>query len=119
AVLGTIDNAGALASDPASQRLKLESFGWVMATELRLYRNAFYLGFETGGATGDQAEDLGSYLNYRWKSPVAQPAGDTHLKDFRFNPDYQVDQILFRRILGTVTNAIYVKPTMTYWLALG
>jgi uncharacterized protein (TIGR04551 family) len=118
AVLGTINNSGVLASDPASQRLKLQSFGWVLATELRLYRNAFFLGFETGGATGDQAEDLGSYLNYRWKAPVKQPAGDTRLRDFRFNPDYHVDQILFRRILGTVTNAIYVKPSLTYWLDL-
>jgi uncharacterized protein (TIGR04551 family) len=118
AVLGTVGNAGTLAADPASQRLKLQSFGWVLATELRLYRNAFFLGFETGGATGDQAEDLSSPLNYRYKPPVQQPAGDTHLRDFRFNPDYQVDQILFRRILGTVTNAVYVKPSMTYWLDL-
>ncbi|HXU83530.1 MAG TPA: hypothetical protein VN914_19190, partial [Polyangia bacterium] len=118
AVLGTINNAGPLVSDPASQRLKLRSFGWVLSTELRLYRNAFYLGFETGGATGDQAEDLSSYLNYRWNDPVKQPAGDTRLSDFKFNPDYQVDQILFRRILGTVTNAIYVKPSLTYWLDL-
>jgi len=117
-VLGTIGNAGALAADPASQKLKLQKFGWVLASELRLYRNSFYLGFETGGATGDQAEDLNSYLNYRWKPPVQQPAGDTKLRDFRFNPDYQVDQILFRRILGTVTNAIYVKPSLTYWLDL-
>jgi uncharacterized protein (TIGR04551 family) len=49
---------------------------------------------------------------------VQQPPGDTKLRDFRFNPDYQVDQILFRRILGTVTNAVYVKPSMTYWLDL-
>ena len=118
AVLGTIKNGGPLVSDPASQKLTLRSFGWVLSTELRLYRNSFYLGFETGGATGDQAEDLGSYLNYRWKDPVKQPPGDTHLRDFRFNPDYQVDQILFRRILGTVTNAIYVKPSLTYWLDL-
>jgi uncharacterized protein (TIGR04551 family) len=118
AVLGTIGNAGTLAADPASQKLKLRQFGWVLASELRLYRNAFFLGFETGGATGDQAEDLSSYLNYRWKAPVKQPPGDTSLRDFRFNPDYQVDQILFRRILGTVTNAVYVKPSLTYWLDL-
>ena len=116
AVLGTIGNPGALATD--ANKLTLQSVGWVLATELRLYRNAFFLGFETGGATGDQAEDLDSYLNYRWKPPVKQPAGDHQLRDFRFNPDYQVDQILFRRILGTVTNAIYFKPSMTYWLDL-
>jgi uncharacterized protein (TIGR04551 family) len=118
AVLGSIDNPGTALAAETSQHLKLQSFGWVLATELRLYRNVFFLGFETGGATGDQAEDISSFLNYRYKPPVQQPPGDSHLRDFRFNPDYQVDQILFRRILGTVTNAIYVKPSMTYWLDL-
>jgi uncharacterized protein (TIGR04551 family) len=120
AVLGRIDNAGPLVAPEASasqKKLTLQQLGWVMATELRLYRNALFLGFETGGATGDQAEDTTQYLNYRWKT-VQQGVGDTKLTDFRFNPDYQVDQILFRRILGTVTNAIYVKPSITYWLDL-
>jgi uncharacterized protein (TIGR04551 family) len=118
AVLGTIDNAGPLVSaTEAQKKLTLRSFGWVLGTELRLYRNAFYLGFETGGATGDQAENLAAPLNYRWKL-TQQPEGDHKLQDFKFNPDYHVDQILFRRILGTVTNAIYFKPSVTYWLDL-
>jgi uncharacterized protein (TIGR04551 family) len=118
AVLGSIDNAGPLvAMDVARKKLTLQQLGWVMATELRLYRNALFLGFETGGATGDQAEDLTGPLNYRWKL-VQQQTGDTKLTDFKFNPDYQVDQILFRRLLGTVTNAVYFKPSITYWLDL-
>jgi uncharacterized protein (TIGR04551 family) len=118
AVLGSIDNAGPLfAENTADKSLTLRQFGWVLATELNLYRNAFFLGFETGGATGDQAEDINSHLNYRWKL-VRQPPGDNELNDFKFNPDYQVDQILFRRILGTVTNAVYFKPSLTYWLDL-
>jgi uncharacterized protein (TIGR04551 family) len=118
AVLGKIDNAGPLvAMDAAQKKLTLRQLGWVMATELRLYRNALFLGFETGGATGDQAENLSGPLNYRWKL-VQQQVGDTELTDFKFNPDYQVDQVLFRRLLGTVTNAIYVKPSITYWLDL-
>jgi uncharacterized protein (TIGR04551 family) len=117
AVLGTIDNAGPLVESGPNQKLTLRSFGWVVATELRVYRNAFYLGFETGGATGDQAENIASPLNYRYRL-VQQPAGDTSLRDFKFNPDYHVDEILFRRLLGTVTNAIYFKPSMTYWLDL-
>jgi len=118
AVLGRLNNAGPLvAMDSNQKKLTLQQLGWVMATELRLYRNALFLGFETGGATGDQAEDTSSYLNYRWKV-TQQQAGDTKLTDFKFNPDYQVDQILFSRLLGTVTNAIYFKPSITYWLDL-
>ncbi len=117
AVLGRIDNAGPLAQDPSNKHLTVQQIGWVLATELRLYRNAFFLGFETGGATGDQAENTASYLNHRWKF-VQQPTGDTRLTDFKFNPDYQVDQILFRRIYGSISNAIYVKPSMIYWMDL-
>jgi hypothetical protein len=29
-----------------------------------------------------------------------------------------VDEIFFRRIMGTVTNAAYVKPSIAYWLDL-
>jgi len=29
-----------------------------------------------------------------------------------------VDEILYRRILGTVSNAIYFKPSIAYWLDL-
>jgi uncharacterized protein (TIGR04551 family) len=118
-VVGRIGNAGPLAagSDRASKRLTLQQLGWVVATELRLYRNAFFLGFETGGATGDQAEDPTTYLNHRWKF-VPQPDGDRKITDFKFSPEYHVDEILFRRLYGTISNAVYVKPKMTYWLDL-
>jgi uncharacterized protein (TIGR04551 family) len=119
AMVGNIDNAGPLAesTDAASKDLKLRQMGWVVATELRLYKNSFFLGFETGGATGDQAENKDTYLNYRWKF-VPQPPGDNQISNYQFNPEYHVDEILFRRIIGTVTNALYVKPAMAYWLDL-
>jgi uncharacterized protein (TIGR04551 family) len=118
AVLGRIQNGGPLLDpDDSDKRLTLRQLGWTVATELRLYKNAFFLGFETGGATGDQAENPRTYLNYRWKL-VPQPQGDHVMADFKFSPEYHVDEILFRRILGTVTNALYVKPQMTYWVDL-
>jgi uncharacterized protein (TIGR04551 family) len=118
-VVGKINDALPLVtdSDLSARKVDLQQLGWVVASELRLYRNAFFLGFETGGATGDQAEDPNKYLNYRWKF-TKQPRGDRKIKDFKFSPEYHVDEILFRRILGTVTNAVYVKPQMTYWLDL-
>ncbi|HEV3030709.1 MAG TPA: hypothetical protein VG319_03660, partial [Polyangia bacterium] len=113
---GKIDHPGVLAVD--QQQLTLRQFGWVVAAELKLYRDAFFVGLETGGATGDQAEDPSQYLNYRWKF-VQQPAGDHAINDFHFSPDYHIDEILFRHIIGTVTNAIYVKPQTAYWFDLG
>jgi uncharacterized protein (TIGR04551 family) len=115
-VFGKIDHPGVLAAD--QQQVTLRQFGWVAAGELKLYRDSFFVGLETGGATGDQAEDPSQYLNYRWKF-VQQPAGDHAINDFHFSPDYHIDEIFFRHVMGTVTNAIYVKPQSSYWFDLG
>ncbi len=40
---------------------------------------------------------------------------DDNITNFRFDPDYQVDMILFREILGTVNDAFYVKPHIGYF----
>ncbi len=116
AILGRIQHPGALAAD--GQELKLAQAGWVVASELRLFHDALFVGFEMGGATGDQAKDPGQYLNYRWRF-IQQPTGDHSINDFHFSPDYHVDEIFFRHILGTVTNAIYFKPQAAYWFDLG
>ncbi len=115
-IFGRIQHPGALAAD--DQKLTLRQFGWVVASELRLYRDSFFVGLEAGGASGDQAEEPGQYLNYRWRF-VQQPHGDHTLGDFHFSPDYHVDQIFFRHIVGTVTNAVFIKPQTAYWFDLG
>jgi uncharacterized protein (TIGR04551 family) len=132
---GKMGNAGPLRynnnANSSDQGLAILQAGFVLASQLKLYNDSLFIGFETGGATGDQAElaygtnpfSPGTptfyypYLNYRWKF-VPQPRGDKSLNDFHFSPEYHVDEILFRRILGTVTNAIYFKPSIAYWLDL-
>lgn len=131
ALAGRMGNAGPLRlqeSVSSDNHLSILQLGWVLAADLKLYKDSLFIGFETGGATGDQAEtacrDLNCkpnevnpspYLNYRWKF-VPQPIGDSSLHNFNFSPEYHVDEIFFRRIMGTVTNAIYVKPSIAYWL---
>src|SRR5581483_618976 len=85
-VFGKIDNPGPLSATP-TQSLTLRQIGWVVASDLKLYRDAFFVGFETGGATGDQAEDRTQYLNYRYHF-VQQPLGDHAINDFKFSPEY-------------------------------
>jgi uncharacterized protein (TIGR04551 family) len=125
-------NAGPLRLQEAGSsddHLTILGMGWVLAADLKLYKDSLFIGFETGGATGDQAEtacndstncsatsqNASPYLNYRWKF-VPQPIGDSSMHNFYFSPDYHVDEIFFRRIMGTVTNAIYFKPSIAYWL---
>jgi len=42
--------------------------------------------------------------------PQANPPRDRTVDNFRFHPDYRIDQVLFREIIGTVTDAFYVRP---------
>jgi uncharacterized protein (TIGR04551 family) len=41
---------------------------------------------------------------------------DNNITNYKFDPDYQVDLILFREIMGTVTDAAYIKPHIAYYL---
>ena len=80
------------------------------------------VGFEVGLASGDSAPGFGVRLPLTQAStqpgdldgPQMKIPGDTKVNNFRFNPDYHVDQILWRRIIGTVTDAIYLRPRVTY-----
>jgi uncharacterized protein (TIGR04551 family) len=119
AILGRQDHGGVLLSKDSvpTDPVTFRQFGAVLASELHLYRDALFVGLELGGASGDQAEEPGQYLNYRWRF-VRQPAGDRSIRDFKFSPEYHVDSILFRQLLGTVTNALYVKPAVSYWFDL-
>ena len=57
-------------------------------------------------------DDPNARINFR-TSVVNYPDGAT-IGKFQFDPDYHVDLILFRRLLGAVSNATYFKPTIQY-----
>ena len=76
------------------------------------------LGFDTGYASGDSAPGFGAFpkpgqgpaMQGAFDGPQASPPRDTTVDNFRFHPDYRIDQVLFREIIGTITDAIYVRP---------
>ena len=45
---------------------------------------------------------------------VGLAPGDTKLQQFMFDTNFFVDLILFRELLGTVSNAMYAKPNFKY-----
>ncbi len=77
----------------------------------KLLRDALKIFLEVGYASGDPAEDSNAQLNYRYGNPVPF---NNHIGRFTFDPDYHVDLILFRRIIGAVQNAAYFKPGVSY-----
>jgi len=72
------------------------------------------LGLETGFASGDQWDNTPQgATNIAFGNPLGGP-GDSTLTQFVFNRDYKVDMILWRHLVGAVTNAGYIKPFIQY-----
>ncbi len=75
-------------------------------------------GLDLGFASGDKAPGFGAFVDATAASPQfgdlegpqATAPYDNAVNNFRFHPDYRVDRILFREIIGTVTDAAYVRP---------
>ncbi len=97
--------------DPTNNGWNVLQFGLAMQAELRAVEDKLHIQLDFGYATGD-----GSVQG------LAPPANGletelTHSRTFstfRFNPDYQVDYILWRNILNRVQGAYYFKPEVDY-----
>lgn len=93
-----------------------DQFGLALESELAIGRGR--LGLDAGVASGDDAPGFGAFPTPGASAPhpgdvdgpQADPPGDTTVDNFRFHPDYHVDRILFRELIGTVTDAIYLRP---------
>jgi len=89
------------------------------------------LGLEAGFASGDSAPGFGNSpgtLDSTSGSPALPGYGsvegpqygvfdgrtDRSITNFRFNPGYRVDMILWRELLGNVTDAWYAKPSLRW-----
>jgi len=77
---------------------------------------------ETGVASGDSALGFGAYPP---ADQTAAQAGDldgpqmalpddTSVDNFRFHPNFHVDEILWRRIVGTFTDGVFAKARLRY-----
>ncbi|MGE0872212.1 MAG: TIGR04551 family protein [Kofleriaceae bacterium] len=78
-------------------------------------------GLDAGYASGDSAPGFGAFPR---SLTLAQPGDldglqangitDASANNFRFHPDFRIDRILFHEIIGTVTDALYVRPHVHY-----
>lgn len=84
--------------------------GYALEFKYGFFDDRFHIGFDHGFASGDTA----SPLNSDPASPLTIN-DNNRLSAFRFNPAYNTDLLLFREILGTVSNATYVKPWAAFY----
>jgi uncharacterized protein (TIGR04551 family) len=78
--------------------------------EYRVLKKKLGIVLKGGVASGDpdvvglsQYEDLAS-----------QPVGQKVVSNFSFHPDYRIDLILWRNILGRIAGAYYLAPAVSY-----
>ncbi len=74
------------------------------------------IGVESGAASGDQWDNtVPGRTNIAYRNELGNNANDDHkLTQFLYDRDYRIDMILFRHLIGAVTNAGYVKPFLGY-----
>jgi uncharacterized protein (TIGR04551 family) len=101
-----------------NDKVTSNQFGAAVETEAGPGDGLFGVGVDGGYASGDRSP--GFHVSSAPSTVIAQPGDldgakqftrfDHALDNFRFHPDYRIDRILFREIIGTVTGATYVRP---------
>ncbi len=135
-LVGALGDAAKDAAEQKSLRAKgitdnsvdINQYGFVLQIDYKFLDDALFVGAEWGWASGDpyhgESYDTGfgvyPYQNRQFADAKYQRTKygpmieDRAVTNFRFDPDYHVDLILFREIIGTVTDATYLKPTVQY-----
>lgn len=94
--------------------INILEFGWALRSEYRFLKDSLKVGLDMGMASGDDDEDELGRINRTQFHQIGTNTRGGWMSEYRFNYDYQVDWILFREILGTVANAAYFKPHISY-----
>lgn len=148
-VFGTTNVAGAADlqnPNPASVPLTITQWGTAAETELRFFDGALKVGLDVGGASGSRTPGFGNHPGRQPLAVNSRPAGSpavgtvkgdidgpkyclagggscpyisTVIRNYQFARDYRIDMILWREILGGVTDAYYVRPNVKYTITDG
>ncbi len=108
-VFGEIGNIGSELGGGADSR-EIQQFG--AAFEAQLDYDQLSVGLNAGFATGDSAEGFGVLDRNTLSQQDGSP--NTKVTAFKFDRDYHLDLLLFREVIGTVTNAVYLKAWGAY-----
>jgi len=115
----SFDQASLVPGLEMSQKVESRQYGAAIESEAGYPDGPFGAGLDLGYASGDDAPGFGARPPLGsleapqagdLDGPQGTPPYDFRVDNFRFHPDYRVDRILFREIIGTVTDATYLRP---------
>ncbi len=107
---GSIDNFNQTGIDG---KIDISAWGGVARVSTHALDNKLGFGLELGVATGDETDAVDQGNTHYSKLP-ALGGNDRSINRFVFDPDYEIDMILFRELLGAVHNSFYARPWMRY-----
>jgi len=114
----TVEQASLLPGVELRKPVKSRQIGAALESEFGSPDGRAGGGLNVGYASGDDAPGFGAFPPANGAAPKAgdlegaqaNPPRDNRIDNFRFSPDYRVDRILFREIIGAVTDAVYLRP---------
>jgi uncharacterized protein (TIGR04551 family) len=116
-LLGSIQQASLIPGVLYHEQVTAQQMGAALESEVGPEGSRYGAGLDGGYASGDQSPGFGAFPSVGSPAqpgdltgPKANPPYHTTVNNFSFNPDYFIDRILFREIIGTVTGAVYVRP---------
>ena len=117
-LMATVEQASLLPGVLLREPVKSTQIGAALESEIGAPEDPVGGGLDAGYASGDPAPGFGVAQRINAKQPrpgdidgaQANPPHDNRVDNFRFHPDYRVDRILWREIVGTVTDAVYLRP---------
>jgi uncharacterized protein (TIGR04551 family) len=119
---GQIDQPSLIPGVLYHQPVTTNQFGGAVESDFGRAEWPVGAGLDGGYASGDPSPGFG--VNTQIGQGLAQPGDISGSKvdpprknfvdNFQFHPDYFIDRILFREIIGTVTGAVYVRPHARY-----
>jgi uncharacterized protein (TIGR04551 family) len=131
--IGPNGNPTTYDQNTVNHKISESSFGGAFQGEYKFLSDLqLSVGFDAGLATGNHAYGFGiqpGRTNPFGSTPLArgsidgspiwcpnntEPCPQSTINAFSFSPDYRIDQILWRQILGSVTDAFFLKPTVKY-----
>jgi uncharacterized protein (TIGR04551 family) len=134
-VYGSVGNASNRAGG-TTPALDLRQWGGVIRGEWDALPSRVVIAGEFGIASGDPAPGFGNDPNRLATIPGSSPAlpalppygslegpqwdqNDRDIRDYRFNPAYRFDLILWREIMGSLTDAFYIRPSVRWTILPG
>jgi uncharacterized protein (TIGR04551 family) len=111
-IFGQVQNIAAteFPSTAEGEKFKLRQWGFAFEGEYRFLQKKLGVFLKGGAASGDP--DVVGLSQY--EDLATQPVGQKTVSNFSFHPDYRIDLILWRNILGRVAGAYYLAPAISY-----